>query len=303
VQKAEVKVDDQPHGYVEVHYSEIKPELDEDAFLTEERRLIDAIAREISLIIERRQAGEDKRKLEVQLRHADRLATIGQLSAGVAHELNEPLGNILGFAQLSIKSDGLPKETKHDLEKIITASLYAREVIKKLMIFSRQVPQKKSRINLNKVVEESLYFFESRCAKEGIAVVCSLAPDLQHIAADPAQLIQVFVNLVVNALHAMPYGGTLTIRTKSDRSHVSLTIQDTGIGMSEKTKEQIFLPFFTTKDINQGTGLGLAVVHGIVGSHGGKIEVESELNKGTSFTIKLPITTSKQNNKNVKKSI
>jgi len=288
-QTADIVVSGARRGLVEVVYAKEKPELDEGPFLKEERNLINAVARQVALIIERRQSEKDKAKLEGQLRHADRLATIGLLAAGVAHELNEPLGNILGFAQLARKCQGLPKSAKQDIEKIESASLHAREVIKKLLVFARQMPPQKTRVNLDQVVEETLDFFESRCAEAGIEVECSLSGDLPEITADQAQLNQVLVNLVVNALQAMPEGGKLTVRTRACENDVSLIVEDTGTGMSEDVQEQILVPFFTTKDVGEGTGLGLPVVHGIVTSHGGSIQVESKLGRGTRFEIRLPV--------------
>jgi two-component system NtrC family sensor kinase len=288
-QTAEVMVNDKRRGVVEVIYREERPELDEGAFLSEERSLIDAVAREVALIIERRQAEEERIQLHNQLMHADRLATIGQLAAGVAHELNEPLGNILGFAQLVNKCPGLPAEAVPDIEKIVNASLHAREVVKKLLIFARQMPTKKASVNLNQIVEEGLYFFESRCNKEGIELVRLLSPDIPHAVADSAQLHQVLVNLVVNAIQAMPEGGKLTIQTLAGDGFVSLVVEDTGIGMDEEVKKHLFVPFFTTKGVGEGTGLGLSVVHGIVSSHGGTIKVESQKGVGSRFEIQLPI--------------
>jgi len=173
-QSATITVNGKNRGFVEVVYAEKKPKLDEGPFLKEERSLIDAVTRQVALLIERREAEEDKSNLQNQLRHADRLATIGQLAAGVAHELNEPLGNILGFAQLAKKCQGLPNQAEEDIEQIVTASLDAREVIKKLLLTARQMPPRKTHINLNQVVKDGLYLFEPRCAKEGIEVVRSL---------------------------------------------------------------------------------------------------------------------------------
>jgi len=175
------------------------------------------------------------------------------------------------------------------MEKIMKASLHAREVVKKLMLFARQMPPQKTQVNLNHTVEESLYFLESRCAKEGIKVIRSFSPDLPEFTADPAQMTQVFVNIAVNAIQAMPNGGRLTIKTNSSQKFVSLIVKDTGVGMEESTIKQIFLPFFSTKDVGKGTGLGLPVVHGIVTSHGGSINVESRVGRGTRFEIQLPI--------------
>jgi len=277
-------------GTVEVAYNTDMPELDEGPFLKEERNLIDAIAREISIIIERLQVEEEKENLQEQLRHADRLATIGQLAAGVAHELNEPLGNILGFAQLIKKGLNNPEQIIKDADKIESASLHAREVIKKLMLFSRQSPQKKSLINLDRIVDEGLYFLGSRCAKAGITLIKELNRDLPDFVADKSQLYQILVNLVVNSIQAMPEGGTINIKTSCDDTNVILSVKDTGLGIEKDILDKIFIPFFTTKDIDEGTGLGLAVVHGIVTSHGGFVQVESKPGEGTEFRIYLPIS-------------
>jgi len=289
-QHADIIVGGLKKGIVEVTYSEDKPELDEGPFLKEERSLIDTIAREIALIIERTQIAEDKDRLQEQLRHADRLATIGQLSAGVAHELNEPIGSILGFAQLIQKDSELSAQTKTDVEKIMRASLHAREVIKKLMLFARQMPPHKTSVNLNQVVEDGLYFLESRCAKEGIKVIRHFPPDLPEVTADQSQITQILVNIVVNAIQAMPNGGELTLSTFASDKFVALVVRDTGVGMEKTVKNRIFQPFFTTKDVGVGTGLGLSVVYGIVTSHGGSIEVDSEVGKGTEIKVMLPIS-------------
>ena len=268
-QTAAIVVSGSARGAIEIVYVEQKPELDDGPFLKEERNLIDEVARQVAIIIERRQAAKDKLKLHAQLRHADRLATLGMLAAGVAHELNEPLGNILGFAQLARRCSGVPASASKDIEKIEAASLQAREIIQKLLVFARQRPPEKARVNLNQVVQDGLYFVEARCAKEGIELVRELSPNLPEITADPAQLNQVLVNLVVNALQSMSGAGRITVRTGFCDSNVRLVVQDTGAGMSKDVLEKIFVPFFTTKDVGQGTGLGLPVIHGIVTAHRG----------------------------------
>jgi signal transduction histidine kinase len=291
---ADILVRGTPRGQVEVVYADRRRDLErpilfeEAPFLDEEHSLIQGIARELTSIIVRRHAEEETLRLQEQIRHADRLATIGQLAAGIAHELNEPLANILGFAQLANKSPDLGVQTRLDLDKIVTASLYAREIIKKLLFFSRQTPPEKTGVDLNGVVEEGLSLLEPRCSKAGIAVERTLAPEKPVVLGDAAQLQQVLVNLGVNAIQAMPQGGTLHVRTATENGVVSLTLEDSGVGIPPENLESIFLPFFTTKDVGQGTGLGLAVVHGIVSLHGGTVRAESEVGRGTRFEIRLP---------------
>jgi len=298
-QTAEIIVDNVPRGVVELVYVEEKPERDEGPFLKEERNLIDAVARQVALVIERRQAEEDKLKLHNQLLHAERLATIGMLAAGIAHELNEPLGNILGFAQLAKKCPGVPASAEQDIEKIEAASLHVREIIQKLLLFARQAPPKKTQVDLNRVVEDGLYFFEARCAKEGIELVRLLSPALPEITADPAQLNQLLVNLVVNALQSMPGAGKITVQTRFSDNNVYLVVEDTGTGMSKEILDKIFIPFFTTKDVGHGTGLGLPVVYGIVTAHSGSVNVKSEPGCGTRFEIQLPTAKPQDTDKRV----
>lgn len=291
-QAADLLIGGTSRGCVELHYAEERPRFVEGPFLAEERSLIDTIAQEVALLVERHEAKAYQNALQAQLQHADRLATIGQLAAGVAHELNEPLGSILGFAQLIQKHPALPDAAARDSDKIVRASLHAREVIRKLLVFSRQKTPLKAPVNLNRVVEDGLYFLESRCTRSGIALVSRLAPHLPEIRADASQLHQVLVNLVVNAIQAMPEGGTLSIDTRFEAHAVWLGVQDTGVGMTCEIQDKIFTPFFTTKDVDQGTGLGLAVVHGIVTSHGGTIRVASAPGKGARFEIQLPLAES-----------
>jgi len=286
--KSAVIVDGRIRGTVEVCYPEENLKLDKGSFLKEEKKLIEAVAREVAFVVGGREAEMNRAKLNEQLQHAERLATIGILSAGVAHELNEPLGSILGYAQLAKKSPGLPQQASHDIEKIEIASLHAREIIRNLLLFARQTNSQKKTVNLNDVVREGLYFFSSRCEKFGVDLVHLLDPCLPDINADFAQMNQVLVNLVVNALQAMPDGGRLILQTKSFKHRVSLIVEDTGWGISEDVLEKLYIPFFTTKDVGEGTGLGLPVVHGIVTSHHGSLKVKSTVGQGTRFEVHLP---------------
>jgi signal transduction histidine kinase len=257
-------------------------------FLKEEEHLLETIAGELNMILEKKKAKEESRRLEKQLLHADRLVTLGQLSAGIAHEINEPLTGILGLAQLMEKNESLDHQAKSDLENIVSASLHAREVVKKLMLFARQMPASQSHINLNDSVKNAVFFLESRCRKNMITIAQKLAKDIPDIVADPSQIHQVLINLIVNALQAMPEGGRISLSTRFDEENVYLECRDTGIGMDKRTLSQIFNPFFTTKKVNEGTGLGLSVVHGIVYSHHGDIKAKSKPGEGAVFNISFP---------------
>lgn len=287
---ARIGVEGVTRGIIEVHYPKQDEELE---FLAEEQQLLDAIANQVALVIERKNIEDSNARLQEQLRHADRLATLGQLSAGIAHEINEPLSTILGYAQLMKENTALDQEAAGDLSKIISATLHAREVVRKLMLFSRQMPPRLEALDLNKLIEDGFYFLESRCAHQGVRIVRDLAPGLPLIMADPGQVHQVLVNLTVNAMQALPEGGTITIRTLQKGKNVEISVSDNGVGMDPELLNKIFIPFFTTKEIDQGTGLGLSVVHGIVTTHGGKIKVESKPSKGSVFRVSLPIRTDK----------
>ena len=287
---ADIVVNGKKRGVLEVVYTEKRDRMDEGPFLKEERKLIDTITNELSIIIKRRETEEEKINLQNQLHHADRLATVGELAAGVAHELNEPMGSIMGFAQLAIKCEELPEQAEKDLQKIVKSSLHAREIIKKLMAFSGATQSEKVITDINHLVEESIYFFKSRCHKEGILLTIFTDTELPLITVDPVQIEQVLTNIIVNAMHVMPQGGKLDIRTGHDDEHVKIIIRDTGSGMSREVSERIFDPFFTTKKAGKGIGLGLSVVKGIIDSHKGHITVASEPGKGTQFEISLPFT-------------
>jgi signal transduction histidine kinase len=288
-QTSPVLVRGEERGAVEVCYSEETQELDEGPFLTWERNLIDAVARKIALLVERHETREEQARLREQLLHADRLATIGQLAGGVAHELNEPLGNICGFAELCLEHPELPEQAVQDLERIIRASLHAREIIQRLLLFARKTPPKRCETDVNELVEKALSLFKGRLSTAGIELRVDLDMELPQVVLDPGQINQVLVNLVVNAIQAMPSGGVLTVSSCALGSELSVAVQDTGSGIHEELLPQIFLPFFTTKDVREGTGLGLAVVHGIITSHHGRVEVQSEPGQGARFDLRVPL--------------
>lgn len=261
-------------------------------FLDEERSMLEAIARQVGLFIERVEADERRAATEAQLRHADRLASIGQLAAGVAHELAEPLGSIMGFAQLAQKAPGLPEQAHADMQRIVNAAMHGRSVIGKLLAFAHPATGAAGAVGLGAVVEEALFLLEAGCDRPGVRFVRRLATDLPPVHADAGQVRQVVTNLVMNAVHAVgdAGGGTITIETRAADDAVELVVRDTGPGMDEATARRVFDPFFTTKDVGVGTGLGLSVVQGIVAAHGGAISLETGPGEGACFTVRLPVT-------------
>ncbi|MCX7944208.1 MAG: ATP-binding protein [Deltaproteobacteria bacterium] len=288
--KRPINIWGEERGFIEICYFFDKNPITTDiVFLKEEISLIENISLEIAKFAEQQQLEEEKQRISTQLRHADKLATIGQLSAGIAHELNEPLTIILGFAQLIKKNPILPEQIEKDIDKIINAAIYGREIIRKLLTFARQMPTKKINLNINTLLQDISQFFDIRLKKENISVKLELQQDLPHIEADQSQITQVLMNIIVNAIQAMPNGGTLTLKTQLIDNYIMVSISDTGIGMTEEVKKQIFIPFFTTKEVGKGTGLGLSVALGIIESHGGKIDFETEEGKGSTFYIKIPI--------------
>jgi signal transduction histidine kinase len=286
---ADISIGKKSHGVLHVGYRQAKNNKPKETFLLEEKKLIKIVASELSLFIKRANAEVINKQLEMQLQHSKRLAFVGELSAGIAHELNEPLGKILGFAQLIKKAGALSDQQETDLDRIIKASLYTREIIKKLMIFSRQMPQQINPVNVNAIVSNILYFIDVRFQSRGIKIVEKLDPLLPVIQADSVQISQVLVNLITNAIHALSDGGKITVSTRRNDGDISIIVSDTGSGMTNDVKKNIFQPFFTTKPVGQGTGLGLSVVQGIVEEHNGRIVVSSVPGKGSKFEIVLPL--------------
>jgi len=299
---APLRVDGKPRGEIRLAYRD--PGRDSadastpekcDLFIAEEQALLDAVARQVGVFVAGVESERHRRQIEVTLWHADRLATIGQLAAGVAHELNEPICSMLGFAQLALKSSEIPAQVRSDLDRIVDAALHGREIIRKLLLFARQTPASKRPVSVNDVVEEAMFLLEAGCDKSGIRFVRDLATDLPQIPADPVQLRQVITNLIINAMHAIDSKGTVTVRTVARADSVELLVVDTGVGMSDDVRRRVFDPFFTTKDIGKGTGLGLSIVQGIVAGHGGSITVESDPDVGSAFSVRFPLLSSEGN--------
>lgn len=225
-----------------------------------------------------------------QIGRSEKLASIGRLAAGIAHEINNPLTGVLTFAHLLrdrlIDSD----QDREDLDLIIHETQRAAEVVQGLLDFARERPTAQRPLDINAVIQRMVRLVENQKEMRKIHIEQDYGENLPDILGDANQMQQVLLNLFLNAAAAMPDGGILTITTRCDESHVSIAVADNGCGILPEHLDKVFDPFFTTKPVGQGTGLGLSVSYGIVEQHGGSIELESEVGIGTTFTIRLPLT-------------
>lgn len=226
--------------------------------------------------------------LEHQLVQAEKLSSIGLLSAGIAHEVNTPLAVITSQAQMLMRQMPPADPNARTLDKIIKQAFRASEIVNNLLKFSRVSGSEHSELDLNKVIRETLSLADPMLRAAKISVNAQLAP-LALVVGNSGKLQQVFMNLIMNARDAMPRGGELTIATENVNSHVLVEVADNGVGIPADHLAKIFDPFFTTKATSRGTGLGLAVTYGIIREHSGKIFVESAVGKGTSFRLEFPI--------------
>jgi len=225
---------------------------------------------------------------------SERLALVGQLAANVAHELNNPLQGIVTYSHLLLENNVCDEPTNLNIRKIVTQANRCRDIIRGLLDFSRQRKPDKTPSDINSIVNESLSFVENQALFHNIEIVMNLDKSLPKVIIDPSQIVRVFINLIVNAAEAMEGNGRLTISSIVDRNTkcVDIDVEDTGPGIPEENLDKIFDPFFTTKETGHGVGLGLAISYGIIKEHKGTISVESEVGRGTKFTIKLPLATS-----------
>ena len=230
----------------------------------------------------------DIKQIQEQLRKAERIAELGTLASGMAHEIGTPMNVILGRADYLLQRTA-DEGMKKGLATIVTQVDRITKVMNQLLAFARRRAPERRAVDLGEIVEDSLEMFQERIAHNRITVENEIEADLPPVHADRDQLMQVLINLVVNSLHAMPEGGRLRLSLAREDNHVCLGVSDTGHGMPEEIRSKVFNPFFTTKDFGKGTGLGLTVVKGIIEEHGGTIAVESVVDKGTTFWIRLPI--------------
>ncbi len=223
-----------------------------------------------------------------QLSRSEQLASVGRLAAGVAHEINNPLTGVLAFADMMREKENLDDQDREDLALIIRETKRVREIVRGLLDFARETPFVQKPLDINELVRQTLRLLGKREAFQKIYMVEDLADGLPLVNVDKNQLQQVFLNLALNACEAMGEGGTLMVSSSAGGDRVVVKVTDTGCGIKRDNLEQIFEPFFTTKPVGKGTGLGLSVSYGILQQHGGTLEVESDVGKGTTFIVTLP---------------
>jgi two-component system NtrC family sensor kinase len=232
-----------------------------------------------------------EREEEEKLYLTDRLASLGEMAAGLAHELNNPLTGILSLSQLLINSD-IPPDCREDLECINSEAKRATGIVKNVLLFTRNNNYENGQASANEVVKDVLRLREYEEKAKNIKVITNLKEYLPETTVDKFQLQQVFLNIILNAEAAIKDAnrpGRLTITTEKVNNHINIIFADNGCGIKKHVLPRIFDPFFTTKDIGKGTGLGLSICYGIVVKHGGKISVRTRVNEGTTFTVKLPV--------------
>ena len=231
-------------------------------------------------------------EMQAHLFEAEKLASLGKLAAGVAHEINNPLGSILIYSHLLLEDADKKSPHYENLKKVVKETSRCKDIVKSLLEFARPKEPEMSLININEIVETSLSIMVRQALFQNIHLKKMYASPLPKIVADRAQLLQVFINIILNAAQAMDGNGVLTLSSSlsEEGSYIEVKFSDTGPGIKEEDKKRLFEPFFSTKEVGKGTGLGLAISYSIIQKHQGTIEVKSEAGKGSTFTVKLPVT-------------
>ena len=232
----------------------------------------------------------EMQNMQDQLLRSAKLASMGEIVAGVAHEINNPLTGILMFASLSAKTSDLPDNVKDNLNLIVSETGRCAKIVRGLLEFAREsIPEKKSD-SINRIIEHTLDLVSQQTIFQDIEIDCQCASDLPELEVDADQLQQVFFNMFINAAQAMPEGGSLTIATglSAEENALKIIVKDTGTGISAENLDKVFDPFFSTKS-QKGSGLGLSVSYGIIKNHGGRVNVTSSEGEGTMFSIYLPL--------------
>jgi two-component system, NtrC family, sensor kinase len=233
----------------------------------------------------------EKKKLQKQLIRSEKLSALGQLSAGIAHEINQPLTGVLTFASLLLKKFQDDEQTRKDLEIIVSETQRIRKIVHGVLDFARETPVQKKPCSINEVIEKTLAIIVRQERFLGILLTTDLESALPPVLVDENLMRQVFMNLALNGIDSMKGKGTLTVRTRKINNYVEVDFSDTGSGISEDIMEKIFDPFFSTKSSSEGSGLGLglSVSYGIVRNHNGEIMVSSVPGQGATFTVRIPV--------------
>jgi len=234
---------------------------------------------------------KELREMQSHLIQSEKLASLGKLAAGIAHEINNPLGGILIYSNLLLEDTDKNSPHYENLKKIVKETSRCKDIVKGLLEFARPKEPEVALISINEILESSLAIMEKQALFQNINIKKTYESDMPKITADSAQLQQVFMNIILNAAEAMAGNGTLTLSTSlnPDSKCVEVKFSDTGLGIKDEDKKRLFEPFFSTKEVSKGTGLGLAISYSIIQQHNGTIEVKSQVGKGSTFTIKLPV--------------
>ena len=255
--------------------------------LREEERM----RKELNHLRENERMRRELEETHRQLVQAEKIASLGRLAAGVAHEINNPLAGVLIYADMLMKEIKANEKWRKDLEEIIAQTLRCKQIVARLLEFSRQSLEQRVLFDVNEIIGHCVALLQHQSLFHNIEIIQNLETDVPQILGNPGELEQVFTNLMLNAADAMEGRGRITIGSESDLEtrQVVVKFSDTGPGISPEIREEIFEPFFTTKPVGIGTGLGLSVVYGVVHRHGGSIEVESPPDRGATFMIRLPL--------------
>lgn len=279
-------VEDVTRGQISVHYNASVH--NQNAFLEDEQRLLQKVASEVSAFYERHLKNNEIAILKRSAERTDRLAILGEITAGIAHELNTPLGNILGFAEL-IAARATDQQTQQDISKVIKGAIYSREIVKKLMFFSCEMPQLRQLTKIEPVIVQALQLLEPNFRKAQLSYDLSIVNPNIEAQIDPIQFTQVLFNILVNAIYVSPPESIIGMKVYNDDHSLIVEVSDQGAGILAENRNRIFEPFFTTKPFGEGNGLGLSVVHGIIKGHHGEISTFDNKPTGTVFKIQLPL--------------
>ena len=260
----------------------------------------------VAQVVELAQDITEQKRTQTQMMRAEQLAAIGELAGQVAHEVNNPIAIISAKTRLLLSDhrSEMSDDIASEIEKITDLSDRVARIAQGLLSYCRPSGAVRTQMDIRNSIRKALALIEQRAKQTGIEITEDLSNEVPMVEANPQEMEQVFLNLLLNALDAMHQGGRLTLSARQENeaaddanSWITVTVQDTGCGIPEEQRELIFQPFYTTKEQGRGTGLGLSICHGLIQSHGGTIDVESQPGEGTSFIVRLPVHSSSQQTK------